>query len=197
MASSRSSERPRKKAVVMSKLCTIHCWLATVWSRSIRESLVRVGLSEQTESMSGSWKPFTTSRALAFFPVSDVGSSFQVSIHRDDMIRLGCILSRMIACTVLVSSQHCSSFCLAAWNSSLSFDVNSPYFTSFRDLFAAAVRQGRYSLGIFRNRESCCFGISKSNETHACSRVSLDSQAVDWSSTIISEPATFSHMETL
>ena len=87
----------------MSKSWTTHFIFEIVWSKGIRESRVKVGLSEQRLSISGS---FTTSLALALRPVVWFKSCFQVNIQ---LLSLTIVT---IAFTVLVSSQHLSSFLL-------------------------------------------------------------------------------------
>ena len=62
----------------MSKSWTTHFIFEIVWSKGIRESRVKVGLSEQRLSISGS---FTTSLALALRPVVWFKSCFQVNIQ--------------------------------------------------------------------------------------------------------------------
>ena len=151
----------------MSKLWICHWWLAAVWSNNILPSRVSVGLSDDRWPMSGSWKPFTTNLALAFFPSGLLSSSFHVSIHRDASTLEGCMRSRTMVFTVCVSNQKFNSFHLAFLKRSLSSAFSSLNTSSLPNFLAAAPTSGRWSLGDFKNLVNCCFGISNSKVTQA------------------------------
>ena len=85
-------------------------------------SIESVGLSVFTLSNSGSSYPLTASRALAFLPSLDVGSSFQVNIQRELIIREGWILFRRSVFTVWVSIANI--LFLSSWLSEIGFSLH-------------------------------------------------------------------------
>ena len=156
------SERPRRKAVLISKFCNVQWWDAMVCNSSIRLSLARVGESVLTLSNSGSWYPLTTKRAFALVPLGCEGSSFHVNIHREVMIRSGCILFRRIFETVLVSSQQPNSFPLAVWNNCLSVSLKVDSVTSPFPLLAAVASMAVWSSMTCWHNINWCIGTSNS-----------------------------------